>query len=911
MFLSKLRKKTNVSMRKKSIILSVITLLELALLMVTITFSWFEAMTSLELVGENLNTWAGVKSKFLVGEGSDNYGATADLNEYFDNQANAKFSPVTSFDGENFYALYGGEASDYNSYLTGVRNGSLKFRKLTGEEKNSSFVYFSFQVTADSSDTSFWFKSMPTVKINGTALDNNENPFRIRIDDGTKQTSSTEGNLIITTKETWPNTGYSTTAQQDNMLAVKELNESNGGVLKSKTETLGNMAIERVFDSSKDSPNKNGEKVLFTVPKGQTKTITVAIWLEALDQSYSETLIPPGANVDLSIEFCSSWDVMDTMTVRDATAEQWLGDHTDKLMVVTNSENTTNNVPKYTLEYKDGAWTGQVPRGVQKAKIDLTEEKGKIYFTNNYGWKEVYAYCWNSETGNTNGSWPGAKMTWVAKNGDNQDIYTYTVPEGMDMLIFAEYEDEQTKNLNLNDYDQNAFYISGGDKGTLDVGQWSYNTAPTVSWVSDVARGNETTFTVFGSTSGLWYDGELEKIAVSEYNATNWITDKNGKLKVEITYDDVTILYSMTSDPVPDKFDKNTWYAYIPKSLNEVVIKRYEGDVHWHTWNATDRNGETVYRITGDNGQGEWGEYSIPPLPSGGTVINFMDATKSNMTCTFDYLQTDGKTYTYTLDMTLYTSSAYSSYQVTVPNDAAGNYIKTFTFTDGTNTWTSTRNASGHRFFYPVDSYQGFWATGSTIKTQTITFKHYDSSATNVTCSFAYPSSTYTYTLNMTKTSAGWTMQVPNVSSMNSVTFSDGDKHTSTATRASANPYYFAISKTTTVPKASDAFKRIYFTNNKSWGAVSFYCWTGTTGYVGWPGEAMTKVGKNGDSQDVYCYLMPNSHSDGFIFNNNGGGQQTQDLTSSSYKVDMMGFYLTGSNKYSVGTWTVDPDALN
>ncbi len=358
-----------------SIILSVIALIEIILLMTSVTFSWFEGLTSLQMEGKNVPTAAPLKSEFIVGEGK-NYESTAQLNQFFEAQANAKFTPVSSFDGEHFYALYEGSANSYANYLTGTTGKTLKFRELTEEEINSNILYFQFKVSSPDADTSFWFKSMPTFKINGTTtLSENSNPFRIRIDDGTGKTSSNEGNLILTSRTTWPTGYYSSAVNQSNMLALEGINTDGTGDLKDAADTLGNFAIDKVF-SRTSTRNNNGEQVLFTVPKGQTKTITVAIWLEAFDQAYNENLIPPGATVDINMDFCSSWDVMDTITFRDYTAKQWVDSvnedesNASQILGVVNLDSPTNYwYTGFKYNATTHQWTGEIPRAVQNIKF--------------------------------------------------------------------------------------------------------------------------------------------------------------------------------------------------------------------------------------------------------------------------------------------------------------------------------------------------------------------------------------------------------------------------------------------------------------------------------------------------------------------------------------------------------------
>ncbi len=517
--------------KAKNVILAIVAMIELLLLSTTMTFSWFEGTTALRITTDNenyspLKTSKGLNSSYTVGGESSKYSNTAELNEYIEMQANAKFSPVSSYNGEDFYALMDGTNADgtvpdsYDDYLKGVTatDSTLKFRQLSNEEKNSSLVYFQFQVNAEVCDTTFWLKELPTFTVNGEALASDNNPFRIRIDDGTGASSSEEHNLILSDKLTWPSGGhYASGASRNNMLAVKSLNDDCTAVLKEAADHLGNRTIFKVFDYNTTSNNKNGKEVLFTVPKGETKTITIAIWLEALDQSYNTETIPAGATVDVDIKFCSSWDVVDTITYRDYTAENWIDNTANKKLWLVNDTTGYSYEMKYTSK--------------------------------------------------------GTTTSTVSKN-----TWTVDIPRAVQDITFR-CEDKE--------YDDTP------------PGVWAPAALRTVSGVT------QTTFTAFGSTAGIWYDGEVTQIEFRDYTQTHWINleDSKGdtpKMRVNITYGGEGLDYSMTDSPVADELGKNTWSTYIPSSVNDVVFNRCKrsdesNSTVYNYWNATLRNNETVY----------------------------------------------------------------------------------------------------------------------------------------------------------------------------------------------------------------------------------------------------------------------------------------------------------------------------
>ncbi len=118
-----------------------------------------------------------------------------------------------------------------------------------------------------------------------------------------------------------------------------------------------------------------------------------------------------------------------------------------------------------------------------------------------------------------------------------------------------------------------------------------------------------------------------------------------------------------------------------------------------------------------------------------------------------------------------------------------------------------------------------------------------------------------------------------------------------TKVTVNANNYY---DKAPTKMSSSNTDKKtVYFTNNKGWSTINIFFWGGSES-IGWPGEAMTKVGTNEHGEDVYAYSIA-TDTPNIIFNN--GSEQTVDITTGV--LDDAGFYLDSKGeKWTVGTWT-------
>ena len=93
----------------------------------------------------------------------------------------------------------------------------------------------------------------------------------------------------------------------------------------------------------------------------------------------------------------------------------------------------------------------------------------------------------------------------------------------------------------------------------------------------------------------------------------------------------------------------------------------------------------------------------------------------------------------------------------------------------------------------------------------------------------------------------------------------------------------------------------VYFTNNYNWSSVKAYLW-GTGGNMSWPGEEMTYVKTNSQSQKIYSVTFPSDKYQSIIFTD--GSKQTVDITLSGESG--IGYYISGESggKYTCSTYT-------
>ena len=71
---------------------------------------------------------------------------------------------------------------------------------------------------------------------------------------------------------------------------------------------------------------------------------------------------------------------------------------------------------------------------------------GKVYLTNNKGWSNLHAYFFN-DSGAVGNAWPGYSMDWDHKNDMDQDVYSVSVPDGTQKIIFNNGGSSQTSNI--------------------------------------------------------------------------------------------------------------------------------------------------------------------------------------------------------------------------------------------------------------------------------------------------------------------------------------------------------------------------------------------------------------------------------------------------------------------------------
>lgn len=127
--------------------LSLVALIQIALLLVGATYSWVETISSIKFEGAKGNIETAVKKLVNI---SDN-GGTISLDNYFREAGDVHLAACSSADGENFYFPIIGETN--------------KYRQGTINDKNVNYIDFDFEIkNSTTTEKEYTFNKVPNVE---------------------------------------------------------------------------------------------------------------------------------------------------------------------------------------------------------------------------------------------------------------------------------------------------------------------------------------------------------------------------------------------------------------------------------------------------------------------------------------------------------------------------------------------------------------------------------------------------------------------------------------------------------------------------------------------------------------------------------------------------------------------------
>lgn len=215
----------------KTIVLSVVALIQIMLLITGTTFSWVETISSLALTGGG-KIDNPVKTVANIGSGSG-YDKALDLDAYFKKAGNVHLSTCSSADGQNFYFPIVGDNNNY--------------RQSTVNDRNVNYISYNLKVVNKEKNKSedFKFGNIPSIKIGNEVVTDNRVRIAITVDGATK---------IFSNKD-----------DTENVVAATD------GKL-SKT-------MVNAFDKYTNS-DKNVTLPVFSIPANSSKEVKISLWLQ-------------------------------------------------------------------------------------------------------------------------------------------------------------------------------------------------------------------------------------------------------------------------------------------------------------------------------------------------------------------------------------------------------------------------------------------------------------------------------------------------------------------------------------------------------------------------------------------------------------------------------------------------------
>lgn len=236
----KLSKKNN---SRYGWLISLVALVEVAMILIVSTYSWVETISSIEITNSAGYVDDYTYTNALVGTGEGYSGQPIDLAKYFRASGNVHMASASSKDGREFFFP--------QIAKTGAADNN--YRKGNINDKNTNYISFSFKVTAKGTNANFYFNQVPTFKIGNTVVSNNE--IRIAL----------------------------TVANEDGTEAVTKVYSNN----EAKEEVVANISGTPKVTTSQiyafsDYDNKDDDEanVLFSVLKDNTKLVTLTAWLQ-------------------------------------------------------------------------------------------------------------------------------------------------------------------------------------------------------------------------------------------------------------------------------------------------------------------------------------------------------------------------------------------------------------------------------------------------------------------------------------------------------------------------------------------------------------------------------------------------------------------------------------------------------
>lgn len=317
---------------RKNVILSLVALVLIMLTFVSVSYSWIEEISNVELNttnGENTPLHVDYKPQLKSDMVIKNENTEINLADYFYEGGNMHLSGCYS-DGENFKFPKSGSSSTSN------------YREGTKDDADTNYMTATFKVTSNGAPTSYWIEKIgstnffktknytgatyPTQanvtpdptdpRVIGTSPSNASEQYMrmsITVNGATtvyafnsNGTYKTAYNTSCAAKDRKPVSKYQYYEEQHSNTPI---NSNGEGYWKSNGTNSG-------YANQGTGGNLNGN-TLFTVNKDKTATVTVKIWLE---QNANVTSVDIS---EINLKLTSSWAKTRRIYVRDCTVDEY------------------------------------------------------------------------------------------------------------------------------------------------------------------------------------------------------------------------------------------------------------------------------------------------------------------------------------------------------------------------------------------------------------------------------------------------------------------------------------------------------------------------------------------------------------------------------------------------------------
>lgn len=395
--------------------LSLVALIQIALLLVGATYSWVETISSIKFDGATGNIGKGVNKIVKL---TDTDGEVS-LDNYFEQVGGGThLAACSSADGKNFYfpIIVENNKNNENNGNNETTNTN-KYRKGTINDKNVNYIDFDFQIkNTTTTEKSFRFDGVPDV------------PENVRI--------------AIWAEGDSPKIF----AKVDEVTKKPVVSSTSSGTTESIVQPLKNYTAENYTPD-----NETNDSTIFKIGSGKTATVYIKLWLQDINSTTEPTGDVEIKNFKLAsytsqkkISVALGTDVTGGSVNIDGTGNKSsiIANYGDTVKLVATANDLTY---EFTGWYDNAECSGTPVSKNATYSITVGDDTSAKYYAKfakkktitvhikNYppNWSEVHAYMLVGSKDNT---WPGTKME--KNNATNEYEIKVELSYGYENIIF-------------------------------------------------------------------------------------------------------------------------------------------------------------------------------------------------------------------------------------------------------------------------------------------------------------------------------------------------------------------------------------------------------------------------------------------------------------------------------------------